>query len=434
MLYDIIIAGCGPSGLTAAMTAASEGFSVLLVDTKEHITRYTRPCCSMWLLEPGFHNEGWTFKDQKIYFHRNDFCIPYQGGVVDLHRSVRFSSGGHSMVMGKMLTPIAKVIDKHQLLQDLFERVEKAGVEIRAKTTCLGIEEDKYGIRARMRHNGSEEWVRGKYVLAADGVDSKIVQSMGLNNNRKIAIRTPVLDYYFADVKTSYSDSWIQFIGNGFNGVSGTMLHKPDRDGYKDVYEIGVLPPIGGQIGFKEGMQRLLAHPILKEWLSGARLIKKMGCKWTCWTPIAEPARGKVILVGDSASFQEAENQGAIMCGFRAAKAIVAQENGKDGFMEYNQFWQNSFEFNNPEALKDTWKGFIFKSIGNKNIDYIVSLSEGMLLDGYVNHFKAGNTIFNFIKSQMSKIEKDRPELADKIKKFEHFKLEENLIGDVNID
>jgi hypothetical protein len=34
----------------------------------------------------------------------------------------------------------------------------------------------------------------------------------------------------------------------------------------------------------------------------------------------------------------------------------------------------------------------------------------------------------------MSKIEKDRPELADKIKKFEHFKLEENLIGDVNID
>ena len=37
MSYDVIIAGAGPSGLTAAMTAAREGLSVLLVETKEHI-------------------------------------------------------------------------------------------------------------------------------------------------------------------------------------------------------------------------------------------------------------------------------------------------------------------------------------------------------------------------------------------------------------
>ena len=77
MSYDVIIAGAGPSGLTAAMTAAREGLSVLLVETKEHITRQTRPCCSMWLLEPGFHDEGWTFKGSSTCFHRNDFSVPY---------------------------------------------------------------------------------------------------------------------------------------------------------------------------------------------------------------------------------------------------------------------------------------------------------------------------------------------------------------------
>lgn len=433
MAYDVIIAGGGPAGLTAAVTAASEGLTVLLVDTKEHIARHTRPCCSMWILEPGFHDEGWTFKDNKIYFHRNDFYIPYEGGTVDLHWSTRISSQGHTMVMGKKLTPIAKVIDKQKLLGGLFDSAVRAGVEIRSKTTCLAIDEGQNDVKAKLRHHGNEEWIAGKYLLAADGVDSNIVHSLGLNQNRKMLIRTKILYYYFSDVKTPYPNSWTQFIGDDFNGVSGTLLHKPDYDGYKDVYEIGAHPPLGSKIGLKESMQRLLAHPMLKEWFSKAHLVKKMGCRWTCWTPIAAPARDRVIIVGDSASFQEVENQGAIMCGFRAAKALVAKESGaEEDFKEYNQFWQRTFGFNDPQILKDTWKGFVLRLLGNENIDYILSLSEGRVLDGYVNHFKCGNVIFDFIKSQLPKIEKEKPELAERVKKLAEFKLEENMFGDVS--
>ncbi|MDP6180691.1 MAG: NAD(P)/FAD-dependent oxidoreductase, partial [Desulfatiglandales bacterium] len=345
MTYDVIVVGAGPAGLSAALFAAKEGQSVLLIETKENITRYTRPCCSMWILEPGFHNEAWTFQDQKIFFHRNDFSIPYTGGTVDLHRSVRISPSGATMVMGKKLMPIGKVIDKECLLENLFNAIEKEKVEIRPRTTCIGIEETNDGVRAHVRHGDSTEWVSGRYLLAADGVDSKVVESMGLNAARKQLIRTQVLYYYFADVKTPYTDSWTQFIGDGFNGVSGSMLHKPDRDGNTDIYEIGAHPPLGSGIGHKESLDRLLSHPILKEWLADARVIKKMGCKWTCWTPIAEPASGRVIILSDAASFQEVENQGAVMCGFRAVKAIIAQENGENGFKDYNRFWQKSFEF-----------------------------------------------------------------------------------------
>ena len=431
MSYDVIIAGAGPSGLTAAMTAAREGLSVLLVETKEHITRQTRPCCSMWLLEPGFHDEGWTFKDSTICFHRNDFSVPYTGGIVDLYRSVRLSAGGHALVMGKKLTPIGKVINKHQLLEDLIENVEKGRVTIRSRTTCLGVDESPTGVRVLLRHQGHEEWVKGNYLLAADGVDSRIVESMGLNKKRKVIIRTPIMHYYFADVHIPYEDAWVQLTGDGFNGVSGTMLHKPDSNGDRDVYEIGAVPPAKSGMGVKEALERLISHPMVKEWLHGARLIKKTGCRWTLWTPIAEPARGRVIIVGDAASFQEVENQGAIMCGFQAARAVAAAAKGEEGFNRYNTFWQKSFEFNDPAILKTTWKTFIFGQLGNDNLDYLYSLSEGKMLEGYVNHFTCGSVIFDFVTSQLPRIERERPALAEKIKQFEHFSIDKNIIGEV---
>ena len=433
MSYDVIIAGAGPAGLAAAMTATREGLSVLLVETKENITRKTRPCCSMWLLEPGFHDEGWTFKDDSITFHRNDFSIPYTGGVVDLYRSIRMSAQGNTLLMGKHLSPIGKVIDKEKLLEGLLGKIEKSRAEIRTRTTCLDVEEQQNGVKVLLRHLGKEEWVSGQYLLAADGVDSRIVHSMGLNAKRKIIIRTPILHYYYADVKIPYEDAWVQLIGDGFNGVSGTLLHKPDTEGCSNVYEIGAVPPPKSGMGVKEAITRLLSHTIVKEWLSGARLIRKMGCRWTLWDPIPHPARGRIIIVGDAASFQEVENQGAIMCGFRAVKAVLEAEKGEDGFGKYNRFWQKSFEFNNPEILKNTWKAFIFGYLGNENLDYILSLTEGKMLDGYVNHFTCADVIFGFIKSQLPRIERDRPDLAQKIKRFEHFSIEKNIVGDVGM-
>ena len=53
------------------------------------------------------------------------------------------------------------------------------------------------------------------------------------------------------------------------------------------------------------------------------------------------------------------------------------------------------------------------------------------MLDGYVNHFTCGDVIFNFVTSQLPRIERERPELAEKIKQFEHFSIDKNIIGEV---
>src|SRR4030066_1493138 len=97
---DIIIVGGGPSGLMAAKTSAESGLKVILIDLKKEIPSYIRPCCSMWMTEPGYHNENYHFEKNSILFEKNNFSVNYKGNFEDLHRSVRISAKGHTVIMG----------------------------------------------------------------------------------------------------------------------------------------------------------------------------------------------------------------------------------------------------------------------------------------------------------------------------------------------
>lgn len=429
MVFDIIVVGAGPAGLMAARTAAEDGLKVILLDTKKNISRYTRPCCSMWILEPGFHNEGWSFRDDKIYFHRNDFVVRYKGKWVDLYRSIRFSPSGHTLIMGKRNFPIARVLDKQVLCEGLLEESEYLGADIRPACTGIEVREEKDQVRLKIRHQGECEWISGKWLIAADGVNSRITENLGFNKNRKTLAQTRVIHYHYAGVKIPYADSWIRFIGYGFNGVGGMILHKPDRNALSNVFEVYADAKRGDNITSGEAIKRLITHPLLRDWFKEAELVQKMGCIWTLWETIKVPARGRVILVGDAPSFQEVENQGALMCGFRAVKAVEKEINGEPGIKEYNQFWQESFEFNDDKVLFECCRGNSIRNLGNDQLDYLFKLAEGRLLDGYVNHFKCGNVLLNFFYSQMERIQRERPDIVEGLKMFDSLTLEQVFVN-----
>ena len=82
-------------------------------------------------------------------------------------------------------------------------------------------------------------------------------------------------------------------------------------------------------------------------------------------------ARGRVIIVGDAASFQEVENQGPSCVVSRQPELLERRQRVKRDLTGSNTFWQKSFEFNDPEILKTTWKTFIFGHLGNDNLDYL---------------------------------------------------------------
>lgn len=413
---DVIVVGAGPAGLMAAKTAAEEGLKVVLLETKEHVARYTRPCCSMWILDPGFHNEGWSFEGDKIFFHRNDFTLTYKGGWADLYRSVRISPGGHTLIMGKRNRPIARVIDKQALCEGLLQEVDRLGVDIRPHTTALEAKEEGDRVQVKTRHHDTHEWLSGKWLLAADGVNSLISESLGFNKNRTLLAQTRVIHYVYANVNSPYADSWTQFMGYGFNGTSGAMIRKPDHNGFKQVYELFARPAAGENIPLGESIKRLITSPLVKDWFKDAELIRKIGCLWTLWEPIKEPARGRTILLGDAPSFQEVEIQGALMCGFRAGKALSMEVNGESGMGCYNRFWQDYFEFNDDKVFEECCQTFGMGNLTSDQLDYLYKLAEGKLLDGYINHFTCGRVMRDFFYSQQEKIKRELPDIIEALK------------------
>ena len=425
MIPDLIIAGAGPAGLMAAKTASEDGLSVVLLETKKNISRYTRPCCSMWILEPGFHNEGWSFEDDKILFHRNDFAVRYKGEWVDLYRSTRFSPSGNRIVMGKRNFPIARVINKQVLCEGLLEECSDAGADIRPACTAIEVREEKDHVKVKVRHQAGHEWIKSKWLIAADGVSSRIAENLGYNQGRKKLALTRVITYHYAGVESPYADSWTRFIGYGFNGVGGFLLRKPDHDGLSNVYEVCADAGRGKNITGGEAISRLIRHPILHDWFKNAELVRKMGCMWTLWEPIKKPARGRTILVGDAPSFQEVEIQGALMCGYRAVKAIKQESEGEPGMKYYNRFWNNSFEFNDDRILLECCRGHWMRNINDDQLDYLFNLAGDRLLDGYINHFNSGTALLDFFKDHMDRIQMERPDIADALTVFDKLTLEQ---------
>ncbi len=416
---DIIISGGGPSGLTAAKRCAELGLKVILVDLKKDICRYTRPCCAMWMTEPNYHNENYSFQKNKIDFHRNNFSVPYSGEVIDLKKSVRLSTKGKVVIMEKKDSPVAKVIDKGALLKGLFDEAVESGVKIQNQTVAVGAEEIGSGVKLKTIHNGKASWISGKILLAADGVNSKIVEGMGLNKNRKVIFDTNVASYRMINVKTPYDDAWVRFTGAGFTGVGGgSMLPKPAKYGDEPCLEVYAPPVDFKKISEKNIMKIFFEHPAVRDWFKEAKIVERLACRWTVWETIVKPATGKIIFVGDSAAFQEVENQGALMCGYRSAEAVRKELNGEGGFDEYNKFWNEFFEFNDRKKIEESCRGAWFRNLNDDEIDYLYSLLEGEYIDSYINHFESGSKLLHILDKKIERIKKERPEIARLMESF----------------
>jgi len=435
--YDLVIAGAGPAGLMVSRVTSESGLKVLLVEQKKDIPKVFRACCSNLIIEPGTHKETVRFSDGELVFDNNRFSVPYNGSVIPLKNNTRISPGGQTLTI-KGAGPegnVAVSFEKESFLQELFCLVQETDVEILSQTQAVKAENVEDGVLVTLHDSGGEFTVKAKVAVAADGVNSRIVQSLDLNQKqRKFFGRFAVASCHMEGVNCPYPNEWLTFVGKGHTRHGRGQLYmcsKPYGGRTEPtVYELTCGVPVMEQssdITPKDELDYFTTKGRFAPWFKNMKVVEKRAAILNFYTPLINPVEGNVVVVGDAAAFIETYIQGAVMYGFQAANAIVKYLSTGTGLEDYATSWKDSFEYNDPEQIKLAIQVFGIHVMTDDDLDYLFGLTGEDDIRGYLNEFTEQITIMNAIFSHLDQVEKERPELAAALQKLRDVSVQDAL-------
>jgi flavin-dependent dehydrogenase len=404
--YDVIVIGGGPAGLMAARTAKREGLKVLLVEQKKEITKIRRSCAQALATAPGYNGETVTVEGKKIIFHINDFSIKYHGSWLDIKNFFHISPNGSKIIVERDETPVGKIFNKEVLLQELLSEVEQSGCELENETMGIKAENTSGEVVVTLEQKGKQKEVRARIAIAADGINSRIVQSLGLNKNRKFFGTPRVVSYVLEGVHSPYPNTFMLFFGKG--RTNGLYPMVTDKSGDPPLFQIS-----GGS---EEAINKFLTQSTFSSWFKGVKVLQKKSAVLNFHTPILEPVAGKVVIAGDAAAFIETFVQGALVYGYRAAKAAAKELKEGHGLAEYVDYWKTSFGYNQPGKIEDACRMALgMLAMEDEELDYLFALLEPQKIKSYYDEFAYPVPIRAGILDRIEKIREEKPELARKV-------------------
>ena len=294
---QVLIAGGGPVGLSAAVELGLRGISCVIVEPRERPTR-TRPRAKTLNIRTMEHLRRWgvaarlraaaplpTWWSQDIAF-----CTSLLGteitrftGVLGLR-----DDEGVSPELGQQ----APQYVLEEVLREIVAELASCTFLVGGKVTSLDQSDDR--VTVQVRHpDGRGEAVAAQFVLGADGHRSVVREAIGSRYEGTQAQR-PNLGVMFrsAELMDLLPDppavqSWL--VNEETPGVMGPV----DRAGTWWLIAFGV-DPIAGQLDLQRLVQGALGRPVPVEIVSTD--------PWTARMELADRCRaGRVFLIGDAA-------------------------------------------------------------------------------------------------------------------------------------
>lgn len=222
--YDIIVVGAGPAGSIAARSAAEKGVSVLMLEKDRDVGYPVR--CGEAISRKGVTE--FIEPDEKwITAHINKFSFNSPEGTESL---IEFDDSGY-------------VMERRIFDYELAKSASNAGAEVltRAYVNGLIIENDKV-CGVKFEYRGEQKELRGKIIIGADGVESRVGRWAGLKTHidfremescaqitvSNISVDPTVLYFYFGSEYAPGGYFWVfpkgketANIGLGISGLEG---------------------------------------------------------------------------------------------------------------------------------------------------------------------------------------------------------------------
>jgi digeranylgeranylglycerophospholipid reductase len=427
--FDLVVIGGGPAGLMAAKTAAERKLEVLLFEKRKRIPQVKRTCCCSFYLEPNYMGETTQVEEGKLVFPKNGFTVNYAGSLYPIKEKYGISKGGYKWHMVRFEsedyskdTPLSMVLDKEVLLEGLLNEVENLGVTVMNGSMVKKMENTEKGVKVEAAKAGQSLLVEGKKAIVADGVNSRMVESIGFNKERKVlGARAVFLEYLMEGVDNPFPHAVLNFHGEKISKF-GPLFLWPNSKGLPRIMVMSRFPNYPSEV-----INDFISESPYASWFKDARIIGKTAGSLVPRAAISDPHIGNILIIGDAAAFIEVENQGAMMCGFQAGNAVCEELNGSDGFKRYLEWWRHSFEFNHPELLRamTVLPAIEARGYRDEDIDYLFSVVDGEDIYGTTSQYRSGVAIWKAILEHSDTIKKERPALYEKIKGLLDLNLED---------
>jgi flavin-dependent dehydrogenase len=404
--YNVIIAGGGPAGLMAAIRSGQQGLRTLLVEKKSNPCEALRTTGNAFRIKNPVHGEYLTLDKKKgkavVHFHNSNFDLDYTGPLIDMYDSYSFSNSGHCLHTTRKDRPMSCVYSMSAFLGDLKDAAERAGVEFLTGTIALGAENKADYTRLKIKKGTVVSWLDTDYIIAADGLNSRLAGALGCNTDRPVVIRGPCFETVFEGVAVPYPPGFSFVLGKDMLGGNGFLFVYPHAEG-----ENSYCVMVNNRFPADQG-QKIINHFTQKSrfstWFKNARPVNYTATIVTVRPPMVTPYVERVLFIGDSAAYGETLVPGALRCGYYAADAVHKELSGGNGFEEYQRFWSTNFEYvTNPQKQKGYTKILgLFHSLEDEEIDFLFRLAEekGPIEEtGDVvasNEFTKANALINF--------------------------------------
>jgi len=267
MGFDVIVAGAGPAGSTAARECAARGLKVLLLD-RAAFPR-DKPC-----------GGGVNVRAARL--------LPFDLTPV-LERvafGVRFSLRGDGAFVRYAPQPLVYVTQRRRLDTFLVERAAEAGAEVRERAAVRGIERLTTGVVV----HADGYTAQGRALVVADGVWGSTARLAGLTVPRRMSLALEAVVPMPGGLPARWTRVVALDIGSPPGGY-GWIFPRGDH------LNIGV----GGWVDAAPDLRARLARLAERSGINPASLHGLRGYHLPVRRPGAPLVAGNVLLVGDAA-------------------------------------------------------------------------------------------------------------------------------------